>query len=1158
MSTDVRSYYDRITSVPIGDLARELLAGRITQETPRGFLCDCPNHVSSSKKSLSVSLDDGFWYCFGCGIGGDALQFVEFVHHGVVTTSTDGLTDTHRAARDFLAQKVGLPTLSSVGPRGDHAERDRIDKDRVLSCLTDIARLYAARLNEEPELIKWIEDNYGLTAATRESLLIGFADVQGIVSKLEEMGYDLRTIVGTGAFRIDAQDHPHPFFKKRVTFPYFSRGRVVYMIGRRCPMTENNVYEQAKYQKLPIHNDSTHAHVSPVIDNSILWGEDALLSRPEEVLITEGITDAAAARQAGLVVISPVTVRLKKDDIERIAKKLRGVKLVTLIQDNEVSGVGLQGAMDSARILEEAEIEVRVAQIPLSKEKVKAHARIIEILGDQWRLFRDAPANRKSIIIREVVGNDKELEAEVSALIEKAKVDLCEWLRDGATAEDVAELVAGGRRPIEVAIDQSDKYEDPEEGVIALKGILAEIGRSREAAKDNLLRRLKKQTGIKLSILRSEASREARARKKEEKRKVIHSRTTKAANLAPRDHGEAGTLREIVDSELDAARAAGEMASYESIANAAYDWILRHGGLFFRTREGDPLLFWENELFQMRSGSSGAKARFEGLIYELSGLVPTSTGSRTFYSAISALASSRGEVRESFPWIATDVAKRQIFFNLNNTRHEIAQVNQSGVSIIANGSNDDGVILRGDPKFQALDLSKINTYDVRLLDQKLSNLIGQKIACRGYARQFILDWLCSLPLLEFAGTRPMLRLEGGPGSGKTWAAKMVTSLIYGSDQQKRSTDAANYSDASRNPLIALDNVETANATVGLLDFLLTAVTGITREKRAAGSDSAVVSERPVAMILSTGVEPLGGSLEEILTRSVVIPFERRQQDAQLLEKEALADIVSARDELLGMILLRSSTVLRLIADGAQARAITSIRRAFGGRHAKSRCDEFLALMYLQRVASVRESERDDLLENIDPTFIRAIERVNEVTASISREASPIVTAVTALFTVVRAAPHNAEKDLSLQVNDPGTQIIDVRTVHLFNALKKVGRDRGVEFRFPDVATFGRRLLTAVPDLMQAGFRIDRRRDRERFSYFTIGFNPDASRNSLAAAEEDAKEGEVQRLSEDLEDLDQNFAAVSSSPGTPEVTRRSNDDDGHNGTAEWPLEDAPPF
>ena len=68
---NVREYYRLVTEMDIGDVARELLPGRITQETGQRLMCDCPNHQSQSRLSLHVMLDKQGWYCFGCGVGGD-------------------------------------------------------------------------------------------------------------------------------------------------------------------------------------------------------------------------------------------------------------------------------------------------------------------------------------------------------------------------------------------------------------------------------------------------------------------------------------------------------------------------------------------------------------------------------------------------------------------------------------------------------------------------------------------------------------------------------------------------------------------------------------------------------------------------------------------------------------------------------------------------------------------------------------------------------------------------------------------------------------------------------------------------------------------------------------------------------------------------------
>ncbi len=53
------------------------------------------------------------------------------------------------------------------------------------------------------------------------------------------------------------------------------------------------------------------------------------------------------------------------------------------------------------------------------------------------------------------------------------------------------------------------------------------------------------------------------------------------------------------------------------------------------------------------------------------------------------------------------------------------------------------------------------------------------------------------------------------GSGKTTASKLISTLLYDSPQHKKSTDAANYTDGSQNPLIVLDNIEVKQMTDGI-------------------------------------------------------------------------------------------------------------------------------------------------------------------------------------------------------------------------------------------------------------------------------------------------------------------------------------------------------
>ena len=146
----------------------------------------------------------------------------------------------------------------------------------------------------------------------------------------------------------------------------------------------------------------------------------------------------------------------------------------------------------------------------------------------------------------------------------------------------------------------------------------------------------------------------------------------------------------------------------------------------------------------------------------------------------------------------------------------------------------------------------------------------------------------------------MTRFEGPSGSGKTTASKLISTLLYGSPQHKKATDAANYTDGSQNPLIALDNIEARQMTEELTTFMLTSITGIAKEKRKSGTDTETVIERTKCLLNSTGIEPLGGELAEVLSRSFIIRFDMDEQASDcFLEATVLAAIGEHRDYIAG-------------------------------------------------------------------------------------------------------------------------------------------------------------------------------------------------------------------------------------------------------------------
>ena len=232
--------------------------------------------------------------------------------------------------------------------------------------------------------------HYGISEETIDTLRIGYAangpceengkKCAGVLSALTtgQNPFTSRELAATGAFRPTGQGGPAPFFEGRIVFPYWSHGRVVFLIGRKTRWTPDRKWEQGKYRKLPVHNSQSNQHIAPSINNSHLYNEDCLLTRPERVIITEGVTDCIALMERGFPAISPATVQIRGADWDRLLPKLQGIKTVYICQDNEVSQVGLNGALKTASVLAKHKIQTRIVVLPLDQSRKDARTELKE------------------------------------------------------------------------------------------------------------------------------------------------------------------------------------------------------------------------------------------------------------------------------------------------------------------------------------------------------------------------------------------------------------------------------------------------------------------------------------------------------------------------------------------------------------------------------------------------------------------------------------------------------------------------------------------------------------------------------------------------------------------------------------------------------------
>jgi len=471
-----KEYYSIVTNVDIAEITKEILSDRITEETGDVIYINCPRHDSQSKRSFTVDKNKQCWYCFGCGEGGDVLHLVEFVQSGNVTKNVSGcMPDSHRAARDYLAKKAGVTPLShwNLSPEQiADIESRRSEEDLVFGILTDIAYFYHEKLVGDKKALEALQDQYGISTETIQTLKIGYADNEGLVKHLKQtLKHEPADIAKTGCFNFDYHENMHPVFKNRFIFPYWKRGKVVYLIGRRTQWTENTRFENPKYKKLPLQNDQ-RKYVSPCISNRYFYNEDSVFSSSDFIIITEGVTDCISLMENGFACLSPVTTKFSDADKEKLFRLTNRFSRIYVCQDNEPSEAGFKGAMSTAHFLDSRGARVFVISLPLGEKQNAARKQLEE--------------------------NPNSDQKTIDQLKAASKIDVNEYFKTHTT-DDFTRLLETAQSPIEYAIHAVPADSPVKERNIALEPVLKKIAQKSSLEQDAYLDEIRNHFTTKIS-----------------------------------------------------------------------------------------------------------------------------------------------------------------------------------------------------------------------------------------------------------------------------------------------------------------------------------------------------------------------------------------------------------------------------------------------------------------------------------------------------------------------------------------------------------------------------------------------------------------------------------------------------------------------------------
>ena len=262
----------------------------------------CPFHDEKTP-SFTVTPSRGFFYCFGCGEGGDVITFLQRQQNLSFTEAVQTLAD-----RAGITLRI---TDDGQGPGQPPGQRKRI-----LEANAAAQEFFAAQL-ASPEAVtaRQFLDQRGFDRAVAEQFVLGYAPRGGhaLRQALTSRGFDEATLRAAGLVRDGGRD----FFSGRLLWPIRDSASSVLGFGGRRIFDDDRL--PAKYINTP---------ETPVYKKShVLYGLDLArraIGKRAQAVVVEGYTDVMAAHLSGVDTAVASCGTAFGDDHARMLQRLLG------------------------------------------------------------------------------------------------------------------------------------------------------------------------------------------------------------------------------------------------------------------------------------------------------------------------------------------------------------------------------------------------------------------------------------------------------------------------------------------------------------------------------------------------------------------------------------------------------------------------------------------------------------------------------------------------------------------------------------------------------------------------------------------------------------------------------------------------------------------
>lgn len=389
----------------------------------------CPFHDEKSP-SFHVTPSKGYFHCFGCQTGGDAIAFLMKIDHLTFTETVERLAD--RIGYTLRYEESGSAPSGPVVTSGT--------RNRLIAAHAEAAKFYQEQLNTSPDAAhgRDLLTKRGFDKAACQQFGVGYSpnEWDGLTKYLRGLGYSIDELELAGLSKM-GQRGPIDKFRNRLMWPIKDiSGDTVGFGARKLASDEED--QGPKYlntSETPIYKKS-----------QVLYGLDVAkkeIAKKRQAVVVEGYTDVMAAHLAGITTAVATCGTAFGADHIRILRRLlmdddsfRGEVIFTFDGDAAGQKAALRAFSEDQKFVTQTFVAVEPDGLdPCELRQEKGDLALRDLIARRVPLFEFA--------IRSELAHHKleTAEGRVNAL--NASAPLVAQIRDKSLRPEYTRLLAG-------------------------------------------------------------------------------------------------------------------------------------------------------------------------------------------------------------------------------------------------------------------------------------------------------------------------------------------------------------------------------------------------------------------------------------------------------------------------------------------------------------------------------------------------------------------------------------------------------------------------------------------------------------------------------------------------------------------------------------------